>query len=328
MTMKAPGILLLLEKIENHNFCKKDLDQLIQYTYNISFSFLRKSFAKRLIPSFTDQHSFEDLAIDAIVPLFIKNKRGDLGIVKSLKNWNDPITNDMDAHFFLVKLVWKRTDQTITKYLKEIDPVFDKILKTLNLCIASNDIKKVRYFGSVYVTENHSTEITSNVPNNEFFNRIPTRLLANKQLLLFTKLFEYIKSETDFFPAIPLNLLVRKIKEMYVERYKDSLNNYTEQDQDFVYEALIQNEKNNIREKIETFYIPQKKITEKDAEYIMASFDDITEDLLNGGLNGSLYGYLKFRNNDLTSDEFYSKYHHIMNYLYKHLKGSLAKQFT
>ena len=115
---------------------------------------------------------------------------------------------------------------------------------------------------------------------------------------------------------------------MHVERYKDTVSEYVEQENNFVFESLIQKEIEGIREKIDTFYIPQNKITETDAEYIMASFNDITEDLMKGGLNSSLYGYLKFRNHDLTSDEFYGKFHHIMNYLYKNLKGNLAKQFN
>lgn len=316
----------LLKKFEDNNFNKQELNDFIKYCFNISYSSIKRSYSKKLIPSFTDKQTLEDLAIDSIVPLFTSHGTNRLGILKALDGWKSPITDNIESDYFVLKLVWKRTDQTVTKFLKELDPVFGKVLKTLNLCIATNSIKKIRYFGTVYIVEETVHEISDCIPENDFLDRVPYSILKYTQLELFNALFAYIKEETDYFPAIPLNLLVKKIREMHAEQFNIETKDYADHSDEFIYDSLLKKEMGIINKNIYSFYLPQKRINEEEAEYILASFNDISADLLNGGVHSSLYDYLKFRNNELTREEFYSKYHNIMNYLYKRLKSNLTKQ--
>ena len=132
--MKGISPYLLLQKINSNTISQRELKQLIEVSYHIASSFLNNSYKSKFSNLIDNQDAIRDLSIDTILPLFIRNNSGILGIKRALDNWNDPILNDADVNFFLSKIIWKRADQTVTKLLKEQDPIFCKILKTLNLC--------------------------------------------------------------------------------------------------------------------------------------------------------------------------------------------------
>ena len=324
--MGEVNVLEILEKINKNIFSQKELNSLIQYSYKIASVYLKSSIARKQLPASIDIQSLDDLAIDSIVPLFVVNNAGILGILRSYNNWKDPIATELDAEYFLSKIIWKRTSQTITSHLKEKDPVFKKIITNLNLCIFSNDLYKKRFFGTVYIAKSKNECDFSNVPPMEFFDSIPEHIYRKKQMDLFNTIFNYITDNSGYNPIIPLNQLVKKVKAAYFANFRESTGNVTVQDDEFVYLSLLENEINNINERLETFYVPNHKITEEEAVFVKKSFEDITADLLNGGLSSSLFEYLRHRNSAVTSEIFYEKYHHIMNYLLKNLKTNLANQ--
>ncbi len=291
--MKDNSILLLLKKIQRETITQAELKTIIEFCFNTSSSILHNYYRTKINKKNCSKEFIDDLAIDAIVPLFIKNSNEVLGIKRAMDKWDDQIIDDADAEFFLSRLVWKRTEQTITSMLKEQDPIFNKILKTLNICISNNSIKKIRYFGTVYVVESKTKTVEGNLLKSEDFHKIPNDLFGYKQVTLFDKLFDYIKNETNFSPAIPLNLLIRRIKEYYLTKHFQSKKNHDEQNNIFIYDDIVQMGLNSIKEQLETYYIPNSRLNENDAELIMLSFKNISEDLLNGGMAGSLYDYLK-----------------------------------
>jgi hypothetical protein len=315
----------LLDQVQSGLYSQKELKQLIDITYNISVAFLKNSFKSKINYSLYSHDSIKDLALDTILPLFIKNNSGILGIKRALDNWTDPILDDNDADFFISKLIWKRADQTITNLLKERDPIFDKILKTLNLCISNNKIKKIRYFGTVYIVDEKITSLDGNLIKSEAFDKLPSILFSYKQITLFEKLFDYLKRNTEYIPAIPLNLLIKKIKEFHIGKNYYMLPSEENVDNTFIYKDIIESGLNTIKERIETFYIPNSRLNKEDAEIIMASFSDMTNDILCSGFTGSLYDYLKFRNNSITTEQFYKNYHSIMNNLLKNFRNRISE---
>ncbi len=323
--MKDFSLFNYLEKIQAGTISHAELNKLIEYNFKIAISFLKNYYKSKINHKAFYFLPLEDLAIDAIVPLFVKDKKGILGIKKTLSKWNDPIINESDAELFMSKLIWKSSDQAITQLLKENDPIFEKILKTLNTCIAQYNIKKIRYFGTVYIVEKNITEISGKILKYESFYKLPEDIFKYKQITLFEKIFEYLKNETDFTQAIPLNLLVRRIKEYHLTNHSE--NNYSGNshiNNTFMYEEIVKVGLDHIQDKIDNFYIPNKKITGNDAELIMSTFKDISVDMLNGGMNGSLYDYFKYRKNDLSSEIFYSDYHPLLNNLLKKFKNKIS----
>lgn len=323
--MKEFSLLQLIQKTKNETLTQAEINLLIEYSLKIAISFLKNNYKSKINHSLYYQDTLEDLAIDSIVPLFIKNNSGILGLKRSLENWSTPIDDEINAEFFISKIVWKRTDQTLTNLLKEKDPFFEKILKTLSLCVAKNDLKKLRYFGTVYIVQDNLTELNSNLIKYDSFKNIPSEIFGYKQIVLFDKLFEYIKTKTEYTPAIPLNLLVKRIKEFHIEKSKIEEIEFSTDDNSFIYDEIINTGLNSLQEKIDTFYIPNGRLSKDDSELLMASFEDITKDMLNGGMSGSLFDYLKFRKNTLTSEQFYNNYHTIMNNLLKNLKKTLTE---
>ncbi|MCB0748381.1 MAG: hypothetical protein KDC90_13045 [Ignavibacteriae bacterium] len=322
--MKDASPLLLLKKIQQDTITQAELKTIIEFCFNTSASILHNYYKTKIDKKNYSKEFVDDLAIDAIVPLFIKNKSGVLGIKRAMDNWSDQIADDADAEFFISRLIWKRTDQAITNMLKEQDPIFNKILKTLNICITTSNIKKIRYLGTVYVVENQTEVLDGNLIKNENFKNIPNDLFGYKQVILFEKLFDYLKRETHFTPAIPLNLMIKRVKEYYIQKHFHSKSVHAEQDNIFLYDDIVQIGLNSIKEQLDTYYVPNYRLNENDAELIMSSFKNISEDLLNGGMNGSLYDYLKSQNVSLSSEKFYSDYHSIMNYLFNNFKKQIA----
>ncbi|MFZ1289599.1 MAG: hypothetical protein WAR79_05900 [Melioribacteraceae bacterium] len=323
--MKEFSLLQLIQKIKNETINLTEINLLVEYSSKIAISFLKTNYKSKINYRLYYQDTIEDIAIDSIVPLFIKNNSGVLGLKRSLENWTTPIDTEEESNFFLSKIIWKRTDQALTNSLKEKDPFFEKILKTLSLCVTKNNLRKLRYFGTVYIVQDNLAELDSNLIKYESFKNIPSEIFGFKQIVLFDKLFEYLKTKTEFTPAIPLNLLIKRIKEYHLEKSKIEEIEYTTEDNSFIYDEILKLGLNSIQEKIDTFYIPNERVTKDDAELLMTSFEDIAKDMLNGGMSGSLFDYLKFRKNTLTSEQFYKNYHTVMNNLLKNLKIKLVE---
>ena len=324
------NILDILNSLKVAEPVRTELNFIIKKSYTISISFLKAKFASKLSSLSLDGNGLEDLAMDAIVPLFVKNKEGVLGISWALQKWKDPILNDVDADYFLSRIIWRRVDQSVTKLLKERDPIFAKILKTLNFCISTNEYQKVRYFGTVYVMKvsTPQNEINGPVINEENFYMIPNNFFGDKQTNLFEKIFTYLEEQTEFFPAIPLNLLVQSVKNYHSDdTEKLSQYDYSMSDQLFL-NTIVEVALGGIKEKLDVYYVSKNKMSHSEAEMIYASFTDISKDFLNGGMHGSLYSYLKHQDSSLTKDIFYSKYNNRVSYLLSLLKKDLADNIS
>lgn len=320
------SIFDILNGLKDSDPPRIELNFLIKKSYQISISFLKAKFSTKLSSLSLDGNGIEDLAMDAIVPLFVKNKEGVLGINWALQKWNDPILNDVDADYFLSRIIWRRVDQSVTKILKERDPIFAKILKTLNFCVSANEYCKVRYFGTVFVIKasTHPKVIDGPVINEDNFNLIPNNFFAEKQTKLFEKIFNYLDKQTDYFPAVPLNLLVQRVKNYHSDNTEvQKQAEFSLSDQLFL-NNIVEEALEGTKEKIDVYYVSKNKMNESEAEMIYASFTNIAQDLLHGGMHGSLYSYLKHQNSSLTKEVFYSKYNNKVSYLLSLFKNELA----
>lgn len=324
---KNPSLLkTIFQKVSTSDLSRKEINYLIEISYRISISFLKTKFKNKIIFITYNESNIEDIAMNSIVSLFIKNTNGKIGIARSLEKWDDSLETESDCMYFLSRIIWRRVDQTIIKILKERDPIFEKILKTLNVCINNTELKKIRYFGTVLILENNNTQVCKEVINDDEFNLLPEKLFGNKQSELFRNIFEYLKINTDFYPAIPLNMLVKRVKSFYfsnkIEYPYITENSYHE----LSLNEIVEDSLSNIREKLDIYYVSKNKLCSKDAENIYAAFNIISKDMLNGGMHDSLYCYLKDFDKSLTRETFYSKFHPIMNYLLTLFKDNIAEK--
>jgi hypothetical protein len=328
MDINSYNIVEILNKLNSYKLDRQELNFLIKKSYTISISFLKSKFKSNLYFLRDDVNSIEDIAMDSIVPLFVKNASGNLGICRAIEKWSDNLDTVDSAEYFLSRIIWRRVDQTVTNILRERDPIFTKILKSLNISIKNNEFKKLRYFGTVLVLQKSNSNIFGQIINEQHFNEIPEKYFSYKQTLLFYKLFEYLVSETTYYPAIPLNLLVKRIKNYYFNNFFHSDNFISSSEENFSLKEIVDESLFDLKEKLFHLYVTNNKLNREDALLIYSAFINISKDMINGGIKDSLYFYLKDYKSTLPRDIFYKKYHPIMNYLLTLFKARISEKIN
>ena len=267
----------------------------------------------------------EDIAVDAISTLFtldINNHQ--MAIKQAFKKWESRILSEEDALYFLNKVVSKRTEQHILFLLKEADPIFSKILDTIKYQMKKNGYIKIHHLGMSYIVKENVGNTNMNWIRVEDFRNLSAELFYDKNTLL-KKLINYLATETNFVPAIPLNALVMKLKELMINSYifKESEESIeTQLDLDSVlilaYDETL--------DKLETSYKEKNKLSNEEIEIIKITLKDILNDLKDGGINPGLYKYIKVHHPSLSIEDYHSKYHNILEYLCKVMRNNLAEK--
>ncbi len=312
-----------LELLTSNPKDRKALNRLISTCFSIARTYLNIKYFSKNDSKLKWVESIDDLAMDSIVPLFIVNGNGKLGILSALDNWNSSLEDEADTLFFLNRVVWKRVEQTVVKLIKTKDPIFGKIHKNISTCVATNPFKKINYLGKTLIVRDDFIEVTGLIITESEFENLPAHLFSKKQFKLCDGILNYIETETDYFPAIPMNALVRRIKSLYFaskiqqnpEKAIDTVPNYI----DDIFNISME----KIKDKLFKHYLGSKKLNENECNLILKTFATISEEMKNGGLNNSLYEYMHLNAPSLTKKEFYDNYHGIVNYLLGELKRQI-----
>jgi hypothetical protein len=268
----------------------------------------------------------EEIAIEAISPLFQPaSTNNHFNLVDDIKNWNPPIKSEDESLFFLNKIIGNRMEQHISFMLRQSDPFFSRILDSVNYLIRTGSYKKVNYLGRIYITESGNSIINWIVISEDDFRKIPSYLFYERKILL-KSLFYFIKTETPYFPAIPLNELIFKLKHINLSDY------FTSKSIDDVSAKIEVKEIVNAglafaEKKLKSSYLDSGKLNKADYESFKLALKNMAGDLADGGINLSLYNYLAPHISGLTIEEYQQKYHNILEYLLKQLKKRIAEEF-
>src|SRR3972149_527188 len=79
--------------------------------------------------------------------------------------------------------------------------------------IKKGGYKKVSHFGKRYIIQSTCDEIKGKAIDQDSFEKLPTVLFQNRKTLL-GDIFTYLENGTEFFPAIPLNALVIRLRNL------------------------------------------------------------------------------------------------------------------
>lgn len=308
----------------NYDANPKDVNVLIETCVKIALEHLRLVYRRIQKLLVSDSLSLEDLAIDSIVRLFtISPESKQAPIQTAFLNWQPRISNEEETIYFINKVVSNRVDQHINKLLRNSDPFFAKILTSIEHYIKKNNCKKINHFGRICVVNGNIFEITGTVISDDEFSNLPANLfLDNKDIS--SKLFNYLNAETEYFPAIPLNSLVYKLK--YLNAQSFALNELTSSPlpQIEISEIVVAG-LNFTLKKLETGYITRSKISVEEGNLFKKALTDIAEDLKNGGVSPGLYKYLQSHSKELSKEEYQQKYHNILEYLLKLMKNKVGE---
>jgi len=270
--------------------------------------------------------TFQDFAIDAVTPLFIQDKSGELPIRKALLSWDKEINDEASAYYFLSKIIGNRIEQEIARKLKEADPFFGKILRSVNHLVETNRINKVSWFGVAYLIEKGQNEITQKPIEPEFIESLPAKLFIDANEKIISSLFSYIKTETEFFPVIPLNALIRKIKQVNGSFLQQRSSESTEEhfEEELNVESVVSDSLNAVKDRLAKLYLGKGKLNDNETEVFKKVLVELSNDLKDGGISRGLYEYVKPHMIDLSKEDFYKRYQQTLDYLLRLLKKEIA----
>ncbi len=325
--MSRGNLLYYINKIQSDEISHAELREFIEICISISLFILNKKHHS-LKKVFADQGvGFDDAAVDAITPLFIKDDSLDLtGIHRSLLSWHKKIITEADAHFFVFRIIANRTEQTVRLILFEIDPLYGRILRNIVYKSGALGYKKVNYAGTTYLLDLHETEITGKVINEDHFDNIPLHISTDKFGINLPDIFNYIKNHTNYFPAIPLNELVVRLKNIY----RDLNFNEIEMDNfrvDLEIKYSVEKSLAAIYNKIEVSYIKKGILSIEEGDVLKSALKEVSVDLMDGGIQHGIEVYLEPYFIHLTKTEIREKYRNILDYLIRMLKKEIFKEF-
>ena len=314
-----------LKKLCDDDYTQRELNIFIERIFKIAYSYIhyRYSQIKKIIDS--NLITSQDFAIDAIAPLFQnKSDTDNFILVEEINKWEPPIKNEPEAVFFLNKVISRRVEQHISILLRESDPFFSRILDSINYIIRTQGYQKVNYIGKIFITESVHSDVISNTISPEEFKKLSPGLFSDRKTFL-KMIFEYLKNETDYYPAIPLNELIFRIKGRNIAEY------VFEEKKENIIEKLEVNEIINsglsfVKDKLNKSYLKTGKLNQEEYNNFCDALRAMANDLRDGGINPGLYYYLSPYFNNLSLEKYNQKYHNKFEYLAKLLKEKIANE--
>lgn len=317
------SFLDLLAKLRDPSIGIEKLNEAVLLTVSIAYRLINKN--QKEFGINIPYVSSRELAEDAITPLFLIDTDGQLPIRKSLLNWNKEINDEASARYFLFNIVQNRIVQESAKKLKESDPFFAKILRSINNLVERGKYKKLNWFGITYLVMPHIDQFNEKPVDPEFTEKLPSPLFQGSAESIVNKLMDYLKNE-GHFQAVPQNALVRKIKHVNALFFSQSDSNTT----NMHLEAKLDIQKialysmDAVNQRIEDFYLKKERITPEVGEIFKKIINRFTIDLQDGGISRGLYEYMYEYLPHLSKEEYYSKYQQPLDYLLRLLKKEIA----
>jgi hypothetical protein len=300
---------------------------VIEKSYRITLKYLQFHRLKISKLILKEDLTLQELAIDCIAGLFVNENNSEIiSLKQTFNNWEPVVTTEDDCIYFLNKVVASRVEQHISKLLKEDDPFFAKLLHSINYLVRTGGFYKIHFLGKTFITETDLENFEKCFISSDEFEKLPTLLFQNKKSLL-EDLFSYLKNETEFNPAIPLNDLINRLKHI---NFSDFLVNEfvsNEYKKIEVNEIIVEGLDSAI-EKLISSYVEKGKLDRDEKIAFELALKEMANDLSDGGINPGLYHYLSPHFAGLSETDYKLKYHNILEYLLKVMKNNIARKLN
>lgn len=327
-----------LEILEKDNITPGELNDLAKFCCNISYMFVIKNRSK-IAPCFPGgEYNYKDFAISAITPLFLRNQNNEYSIRTAFKNWDSPIRTQGEVLVFLHKLIKSRVDQHLFELIRSSDPYYIKLQRTIYHFARKQNFKIIRNNGKTYFAKSELNKNNRKFIDEESFQAVPYYLLCNDETLL-SDVVTFIESETDFIPAVPVNILIRRLK--YLRGSEDFGCEVSREDtpevktdtqasmDDFIYvNDMVNYAISKSTAKLDKFYLGKNKLSSHEAGFLKAAIADMAWDIKHGFSCHGLHKYLDAHVNKLSREDYESKYQNILEYLFKTIKMTLAQSMV
>ena len=324
--MLKNGTLFYIRKIQKEEFSYIELREFIEFCTEISLFLLKKNHQNIKKRFDNNNISFEDVAVDSITPLFIKDDYLNVtGFKFALNSWRKEIINEADAHFFVLKVITKKTSQTVNSILGEIDPLYKKLLKNISYQSYKLGYKKAYRSGIAYLIDPGSYKRNGKIVTDEHFEQIPLNIPKDKISVNICDVFAYLKNNTEYISAIPLNKLILRLKNIYVNLLESKPG---EDNIQLVLEVKFSIERalNSTLNKLEKSYVNKEILSEFEADIMKKALLEVSSDLMDGGIQPGLENYLLPYFDNFSKNDVALKYRNIFDYLIRCLKKEIYKE--
>lgn len=316
-------VLGILQAVCNQTVNHSGLNQLIELTQSFAFTYFNYRYKNLGNILLGEDVTLDEMAIDAIAPLFERDESGTfIRIKRAFVKWEPKIETEEQANFFVNRLAAKSTEKYVSELLRQSDPFFSKILKSINYLIERQGYAKKQILGTTYIIENEFINVGS-LSSNQFIYDLPLQLFRDTDCML-KDIFNHIKINSDNAAAIPLNALVIKIKSTSCLNFE--ISDRVEVDSTIEIDTVINNAIQMAFYKLEDGYLKNKKIDEDESSAIKRALYKISIDLRDGGIITGLHKYLIEEIPSLSFDDYRMKYQNIFEYLFKILRKEIIHQ--
>lgn len=313
-----------LQKIVNSSIQANELNELIELCFKIALIYTRRNYNRiaHLIDS--EIVTIDEIAIDSIAELFIKNEDGKFAtLINSYNKWN--FNEQDDELFFLNQIIAKRVEQQIFRILRESDPFFDFYFNRINYIISKHNFCKHNHLGSVYILES----LKSNICVNKFITEDEFNFLKLQSFIKLETLLKNLFIDLEnlgYNRAIPINALIKKLKRINDENYLTFSDDETEKTLEI--NQLIEETIQKAFIKIDETYLNKKKITKIEALGLKNIVTNMLLDLKDGGIHGNLYDYFSGSFPNVSKNIYKLKYQNILEYLLKYIKNEIKNNLN
>lgn len=338
-TERKRKTLNTLEILEKDNITPGELNELAKFCCNISYMFVIKN-RSRITPCFLDgEYNYKDFAVSAVTPLFLRNQQNEYSIKTAFRNWTTPIRTQTEAIAFLHKLIKSRVDQHLSESIRNSDPYYIKLQRTIYYFARKQNFKIIRHSGKTYLAKSDVYGTSRNFIDEEAFESIPYYLLSNDETLL-TEITSFLEAETDFIPAIPVNILIRRLKYLRgSHEYNFEVNpgensefrtdcRVNSMDEAIYVNDMISDAISKSTAKLDKFYLGKNKLNSSEAGSLKAAIADMAWDIKHGFTCHGLHNYLHNYMESLSREDYESKYQNILEYLLKTIKVTIAQSMV
>ncbi len=354
--MKSTKLVPLVQNICDCCYSPRELTEFIDISQKIAVSYLKylELNGRNIRPRKSEGvNELEDVAIDCIADLFIRNEKGEfIQLQRYFRNEfaNDDAPDEMQTISMLRRLIVKKTKQELSRIFKERDPEGAKIIRNIKVAVKNSEkFISFKEMGREFVCFKKNTiaadEKQESQKSKYFENTksaIPEKILFQYFLEQYSptdsitsmldKMMNIIDESPDFQNYLAIDLISSIVREVTFQHVHEKLSNNVA-DNSPIYDI----QKKEIRhvndlvvrlmhQKINDQYLSRNKITSQKANiYCMAITDFITE-LTQDKDTDSNFKYLKRYIPELTQRSYREQERSIFEYLVKVTKKSLRKK--
>lgn len=345
-----------------HSICQGDyreieLTEFVNLVQKISLSYLKyqEVIGKHIRwERNKNMGELEDLALDCVAGLFMRNDEGEFVQFKKYFEQNGQVPETLDDVEILVllrRLVIKKTKQELSRIFKERDPEGAKIVRNIKVAIKSSDeFHSFKEMGREYIfwTNGHTQYFQEQQATgngiarelSEYLRRsqpgIPEKSLKGEYLNLYCpkdpvsagirKMLHVVKQDERYQNFLPLDMVARIMRHTNLEMARDRLTSQITDSSPLDDLKLKEIEKrkiavlHRIKKKIQNQYVKTNKISPEKGDIYYKALAEILDDISQGKKYDSYFKHLRRYMPTLSQRAYRTQERTIFEYLGKLIK--------